>query len=316
MVRLMCRLSIALPLVLGALVSGPAVAAAGENTPCTASRAKPQITLVDRGGATTPTATHELGLKLTQAGAVGVEVRSIEAPGARVDTERAEGIAALLWVDRPGPLTVTVRAADRDPALDPAKKGADTECTHTVSQTFTISAATVTRAGKLKRPFLVDRARKLWYRRVYYSFSVAPKGPGADRSPLTVRARTTRRAKYPGAKTPAVTRVYGLREFDYKEAPFKRGCGQGTLICPPKKRSFPKALAVRVDEGGGALKLTVDVPTAYPGKLGRRAIPTPWGVDIQVFQSGRRVARLRAAGRCTEGGQAARCTFKKVSTKP
>ena len=27
------------------------------------------------------------------------------------------------------------------------------------------------------------------------------------------------------------------------------------------------------------------------------------------------VARLRAAGRCTAGGQAARCTFKKVSTK-
>ena len=58
------------------------------------------------------------------------------------------------------------------------------------------------------------------------------------------------------------------------------------------------------------------VPTSYPRGGRGRIIPTPWGVDVEVLQSGRRVARLRAAGRCTQGGQAAKCTFKKVSTKP
>jgi len=301
----------------GALAIAPSTVAADVNTPCTASRAKPQIVLVDRNRATTPTATHELGLKLTQAGASGVEVRSIHAPGARVDTEGAAGEAnALLWVDKPGPLTVTVSAADEDPALDPARRGIDTACTHTVSQTFAIAPATVTRAGKLKRPFLVDRARRLWHRRVYYSFSVAPKGPGADRSPLTVRARATRKSKYPSARTRAVTQAYGLRDFDVKEPLPSRSCGEETLICPPMAGSFAKGLTVYGFRDGGGVKIMVMVPTSYPSRvLGRRHIPTPWGVDVEIFQSGRRVARLRAAGRCTEGGQAARCTFKRVSTK-
>ncbi len=306
---------IALLLSIGVLAT-PSAAAADENTPCTSSRAKPQISLVDRGAGSAVYATQELGVKLTQAGEEGVAARSIAAPGARVDTEGAGGgLAALLWIDRPGPLTVTVRAADRDPALDPASTGADNECTHTVSQTFSISAATVTKAGKLKRPFLVDRRRRLWYRRVYYSFSVRPEGAAADRSPLTVRVRTIRRARYPSARTRAVSQAYGLRSFDVEEPPFKRGCQ--SLVCPPKARNgSAKALEVRVDDVRGGLKISVVVPTAYPGKSGRRLIPTPWGVDVEVFQSGRRVARLRAAGRCTEGGQAARCTFKRVSAKP
>jgi len=62
------------------------------------------------------------------------------------------------------------------------------------------------------------------------------------------------------------------------------------------------------------LKVIVLVPASY--SRGNRIIPTPWGVDVVVLQSGRRVARLRAAGRCTQGGQAARCTFKMASTKP
>jgi len=311
----MARFSIALLLSIGVLAV-PSGAAADENTPCTGSRPKPQMTLVDRGAGSAVYATQELGVKLTQAGEEGVGIRSIAAPGARVDTEEAGGgFAALLWIDRPGPLTVTVRAADRDPALDPANKGADTECTHTLSQTFDISAATVTKASKLRRPFLVDRRRRLWYRRVVYSFSVRPEGAGADRSPLTVRARTIRRARYPSPRTRAVSQVYGLRAFDIKEPPFKRGCQ--SLVCPPKARNgSAKALEVRVDEGRGGLKISVVVPTAYPSKSGRRLIPTPWGADIEVFQSGRRVARLRVAGRCTEGGQAARCTFKRASTKP
>ena len=48
--------------------------------------------------------------------------------------------------------------------------------------------------------------------------------------------------------------------------------------------------------------------------LDGRLIPTPFGVDVEVFQSGLRIARLRAAGRCDSYGQAARCRFEKART--
>ncbi len=43
--------------------------------------------------------------------------------------------------------------------------------------------------------------------------------------------------------------------------------------------------------------------------------PTPWGVDVQVLQSGRRIARLRAAARFDSYGQSSTCKFKTVRTK-
>ncbi|HYI38237.1 MAG TPA: hypothetical protein VEX39_16650 [Thermoleophilaceae bacterium] len=304
-------------LALAAVAVAPSTAAAAENTPCTASRAKPQIVLAEKGAGAALYATHDLRLSLAQGPAGEAEVRSIVAPGARLDAEGESGAAALLWVDRPGPLTVTVRAADRDPALDPGSTGADTACTHVLSRTFTIAPAVGAKAGKLRRPRLVDRARRLWHRRVEYSFSVVAKGPKADLSPLTVRVRATRRGRFPGSGTRAVSHLFGRRAFEETEEPRSRGCAQGALICPQYRGSYPKGPTVYAWGRAGGVRVLVAVPTSYPSKvLGRRHIPTPWGVDVEVLQSGRRVARLRAAGRCTQGGQAAKCTFKKASTKP
>ncbi len=293
-----------------------APAAADENTPCTPSKPRPSIALVDPGAGAAIYATQELRVKLSLPGVSGFGARSVTAPGARVDMEGAEGTgaAALLTIDQPGPLTVTARVADEDPALDPGDTGADTECTHTVSASFDILAPTATKVGKLRRPRLVDRARNLWYRRVAYSFRVSPSGPGADRSPLTVRARVARRARYPGARSRVVSWAYGMREHDYVE---KRGCN---LICAPEgPRGFSKGIGVRVEElGRRGLKVSVDVPTGYFSRNGldNRLIPTPFGVDVEVFQSGVRIARLRAAGRCDSYGQAANCRFKKARTRP
>jgi hypothetical protein len=304
-------------LVLVVGIVGTSVAAADENTPCTSGRAPPTISLVDPGAGGVLYATQELRVRLSQDGEAGVDARTIAAPGARVETEGAElyeSTAALLTADQPGPLTVTVRAADRDPALDPGDTGADTECTHTVSATFDILPATATKIGKLRRPRLVDRARNLWYRRVVYSFTVTPSGPGANRSPLTVRARVARRAKFPGVRSRAVSWTYGMREYDYAE---KHGCN---LICAPLgPRGFSKGTGVDVEElGSRGLKVSVHVPTGYFSRnaLDGRLIPTPFGVDVEVSQSGLRIARLRAAGRCDSYGQAARCQFKKARTSP
>jgi hypothetical protein len=305
----------ALALAVG--IVGTPVAAADENTPCTSGRAKPTMALVDPGAGGVLYATQGLRLTLFQDGEAGVDVRSITAPGARVDAVDAEvggDAAALLTADQPGPLTVTVLVADRDPALDPGDTGADTECTHTVSANFDILPATATKIGKLRRPRLVDRARNLWYRRVVYSFAVTPSGPGANRSPITVRARVARRAKFPGARARAISWTYGMREFDYVE---NHGCN---LICAPLgPRGFSKGTGVDVEElGPRGLKVFVHVPTGYFSRnaLDGRLIPTPFGVDVEVFQSGMRIARLRAAGRCDSYGQAANCHFKKARTNP
>jgi hypothetical protein len=62
--------------------------------------------------------------------------------------------------------------------------------------------------------------------------------------------------------------------------------------------------------------VSVNVPTGCFSRnaLDARLIPTPFGVDVDVFQSGVRIARLRAAGRCDSYRQAANCRFKKART--
>jgi len=241
------------------------------------------------------------------------EVRSFTAPGASVRGGLSPDDDTTLVSDDPGPLPLAAVFLIQHDGTTFDDKGYT--CTMTVKQTVELRAPNRAAVGKLSRPRLVDRRRNLWYRRVVYSFSVLAKGAAADRSPFAVRARATRRAKYPGAGTRAFSRIYGLRGFDFVEQRYRNGC-EGALICAPEtSRGFAKGIGVRVEElGGRGLKVSVDVPTSYPA--GNRIIPTPWGVDVEVLQSGRRIARLRAAGRCTAGGQAARCTFKKASTKP
>ena len=125
-----------------------------------------------------------------------------------------------------------------------------------------------------------------------------------------------RRARYPRASTKAFTRVFGQREFDATEQRYRNGCEDGLICQPEGPRGFAKGIGVRVDQGSRGLKISVDVPTGYFSRnaLNNRIIPTPFGVDVEVLQSGRRIARLRAAGRCDSCGQAANCRFKKVRT--
>jgi hypothetical protein len=91
-----------------------------------------------------------------------------------------------------------------------------------------------------------------------------------------------------------------------------------TRACAPLgPRGFAKGTGVDVEERGSrGLKVSVNVPTGCFSRnaLDARLIPTPFGVDVDVFQSGVRIARLRAAGRCDSYRQAANCRFKKART--
>jgi hypothetical protein len=170
--------------------------------------------------------------------------------------------------------------------------------------------------GQFKRPRYIVPARRLYSPDPNFSFTVRLAKVGADQSPLTVRARASRRLRVPGAGSKAVSHLYPLREFELSDTE-SRGC---ELICSKTtSRGFARGVSVSVRRIAlKGLKVLVEPPTGYPYVVGHgeRFRHTPFGVDVDVLQSGRRLARLRVAGRCDSGGQSSRCRFAKVSTKP
>jgi hypothetical protein len=54
-------------------------------------------------------------------------------------------------------------------------------------------------------------------------------------------------------------------------------------------------------------------PSGYPAVHSHRFFQTPYGVDLQVLQGGRPLARLKLVARCSGGGQSSKCRFKKVA---
>jgi hypothetical protein len=53
----------------------------------------------------------------------------------------------------------------------------------------------------------------------------------------------------------------------------------------------------------------------HDGGRHERSKPTPFGVDVEVLQSGQRIARVRIAARCDSYRQSSRCRFKRIDTR-
>ena len=109
---------------------------------------------------------------------------------------------------------------------------------------------------------------------------------------------------------------YPLRDFE-EDLDQSDRC---QLLCSPNTRSgFETRVEVQAEtDRRDRLKVTVLIPTGIGlivrGRLAFR--PTPFGVDVEVLQSGLRVARLRVAARCDlQGGLSTGCRFKRVSTR-
>ena len=85
----------------------------------------------------------------------------------------------------------------------------------------------------------------------------------------------------------------------------------------PRLPQARRGRAGPLDTRPGGLKVTVTAPTGlhFFARGDERFKPTPYGVDVEVLQSGHRVARLRVAGRCDSFGQSSTCRFKTISTK-
>jgi hypothetical protein len=150
---------------------------------------------------------------------------------------------------------------------------------------------------------------------------------GSNRTPITVRARLSRRLRLPKKSAKAATEVVAQRASDFvgeEDSGGPRKCRQ--LICGRKtSRGFLKSPEVFVFRKESrkvfltALRVKLVSPNGYPPPYRRgpqQALrKTPFGADIELFQSGRRIARLRIVASCLGGGQSARCKFRKLSTK-
>ena len=181
-------------------------------------------------------------------------------------------------------------------------------------------------AGSLSKPARSQRQSSRKPRA--FAFTVRPPASGADRSPLTVRARVTTKQAFPGpgSRTNGGTYVQTEAEAENLEK-LARGpdCRFGDLICATLRRPGVKILPLGNpgDDSGrlvprGFRVLVDPLPVSDPPQAtGGRRRAKPYGVEVEIVQSGRRVVRLRVAGRCAAsvGLTAAliRCSIKRLS---
>ena len=299
--------------VLVTFLSVPGIAVAYDPPPCPPDQPPPTLSLSDPKGAGSFFATHILRAKLE-----GGEARSFTAPGARFFSQDNANRPELVS-DTPGPLTVSAVVVIRDTERLPYQD--DYSCTTGVATSVELLAPAPSVFGNFRRPRYIVPSRKLYSPSPTFSFTVKLAKAGSDLSPFTVRARGSSRLKVPGAGVRQASHVYPLREFEVPDR--EGGSRRCELLCTPvTDRGFAKRIAVHVEQlgsrpGAGGLKITVEPPTGlhFFARGEERFKPTPWGVDVEVLQSGRRLARLRAAGRCDSFGQSSTCRFKTINTR-
>jgi hypothetical protein len=293
-----------------AAVAAVAVPAAGQsdpNPPCSSAVQRPSISLVEPGSSNLY-ATHTLRIEVSPQGDTTPSVKSASGPGAHFDDNGGDGPFTLV-TDNAGPFPVTA-------VLTAFENGSP--CDMTVSTTAQLASPAKSKTSKLRRPHYVVPRRRLYKPHPKFSFTVTPDKGAADRSPFTIRARVSRRFKLPGKGGKLRKQVYPQRLFERVE---RDGtfC-QLALVCAPRsKRGFMKGVDVDVRTLGNlsglatkGLKIVVTSPSGYPADRALKFFQTPWGLDLQVLQSGRQLARLKVVARCSGGGQSSRCRFKKV----
>lgn len=296
------------------LLAASGRAAGDQTTPCPASQPRPTLSVVEPGAAGALYATHLLraALESSESGQ-SAHAHSWSAPGARILSDDESTTRRMLVADTPGPLTLTAEVVITDRSRLP--RSDDYSCTTTVATTVQLLRPNPSVVANFHRPrpgFVPGR--KLYSPNPEFRLTVKVAETAPDRSPFTVRARRTRRLKVPGRRVKAVSHEYPLRDFEVKES---SGC---ELLCTPDTRAGFKTrveVQAEADLRPGSLRVTVLIPTGRAlivrGEFAFR--PTPFGVDVEVLQSGLRVARLRVAARCDSLVLSSRCRFKRVDRR-
>ncbi len=263
-----------------------------------------------------PVATHEIEVEAEISGNAS-RVSMVPRTGVRTASS-GEQIAMVAPNSSSVDITVTWRQS-RDPS-DPY--GADDPSTGCVaSRVIPVALASTLPTHAVKH--------ELWRQLVRSGFSdvgILPARRRPDLSPLEVSARTTSRVAFPPASARQRTMAVPLRAADRLRYS-KRLPNPAYMTVPQACRFYYLACATPFARGGAFVQVgmiterrrTINGPLlllarsqpfktsapygisveARPGsvRLGR---PRPFGYDVQVRQSGRLIARLRQAGRCTE----------------
>lgn len=273
-------------IAVGLAAAAPALGQGSELPPCSSAVPPPTIAIVETGSSVLY-ATHTLHLKPSPQGDDVPSVQSVSAPGAHVGEDGNEQPTVLVN-DKPGPFSVS--------AVLLARESDGSSCTTSAATTVQLASAARSKASKLKRPHYVVPRRKLYKPNPTFSFTVKPNKAAPDRTPFTVRVRVSRRFRLPGKGAKARMQVFPRRTA----------------------RGFPKGVEVDVRPHSDhqlatkGLKVIATSPSGYPADRALKFFQTPWGLDLQVLQSGRQIARLKVVARCSGGGQSSRCRFKKV----
>jgi hypothetical protein len=293
--------------------------------PCTAA-AGAGLKITDPAGGGATYATHELTVTPRGTGRddTYLNARTVSAPGARRVSDPESSDPPVFVRDSAGPLTVTGVVETNDPSRPAGDQG----CTANVSTTVQLLPALAPLVS-LKRPRKGrDGRRRLIYQPNPPFTLIVKHRTGSDRAPITVRARLSRRLRLPSKGAKAATEVVAQRASDYVDKGDTGGggrcdqliCGrttkQGGHLKSPEVFVFPNESRNVFSNG---LRVKLVSPNGYPPPYRRgpqQALrKTPYGADIELFQSGRRIARLRVVANCLGGGQSARCRFRKISTK-
>jgi hypothetical protein len=103
------------------------------------------------------------------------------------------------------------------------------------------------------------------------------------------------------------------------------GCGRWALICPTTTFGWPTSAGIAVfpegpdDAPSEQPMIDIGLPGGTPLPHNRH-VPTPFGLEVRVFQDGAAIARVRMAGRCDVAPRRAlvyhyyRCRFRKLTT--
>jgi hypothetical protein len=180
-------------------------------------------------------------------------------------------------------------------------------------------------AGPLTKP---ARSQRVSSRRpLAFAFTARPPAADPDRTPLTVRARVTTKQAFLGTGSKLVQGTYVQTEAEAENlGKLGRGpsCRFGDLICSSLRRPGVKIVPLGnpLDDSGRLVPrgFRVEIgplPVSDPPQAtGGRRRPKPYGVDVEIRQSGRSVARLRVAGRCDafvgQSSSLIRCSIKKL----
>jgi hypothetical protein len=251
--------------------------------------------------------------------------------GVRVLRTSSDGSTISIFAPSGPNLTVTVSWRQ---TTDPGNLDEDTKCSASRQVTLAVLGANPSRGVPQPVPGAPRVAEDV-------SFAVAPAVRRPDLSPLELTIRTTGKSRFPRKREHLRTwRIpmrtgeqirYRARLPNLAYATFPQKCRFWWFICGPVN-SHVGSLNVNSrghpDLGGSNAilrSLAYSQPSRWSARYGIVVTTFPgagrnraFGFDVQVRQSGRLLARVRRAGRCTDrplnGGIVHRCRVARHST--